>query len=177
MNAKKKKRPETPPSNKHTRRKSKDQRVQFTRRKWGNKMGKSLLQNGGMSQGPGPGAALGARGAPAPPSGSLLAAARPSAARAAALAARPAGRGRGREARGVGPTLTFSQPVLEVGVTPSLAVEVNAVPDEEGPAHTGGDGTVPAHHLLSTVERGPKPTGRGSERRATHPESGRHRSE
>lgn len=127
-------------------------------------MGKSLLQNGGMSQGPGPGAALGARGAPAPPSGSLLAAARPSAARAAALAARPAGRGRGREARGVGPTLTFSQPVLEVGVTPSLAVEVNAVPDEEGPAHTGGDGTVPAHHLLSTVERGPKPTGRGSER-------------
>lgn len=113
-------------------------------------MGKSLLQNGGMSQVSGPGAALGARGS-AGTSFRFAAARRP-------LVARPPGgegAGQGREARGVGPTLTFSQPVLEVGVTPSLAVEVNAVPDEEGPAHTGGDGTVPAHHLLSTVERCP----------------------
>ena len=51
---------------------------------------------------------------------------------------------------------SFSQPVLEVGVTPSLAVEVNevnAVTDEQGPAHSGGDGAVLTHHLLSTESR------------------------
>lgn len=46
--------------------------------------------------------------------------------------------------------LTFSQPVLEVGVTPPLTVKVNAVPDEKSPADPGGNGAVPAHHLLST---------------------------
>lgn len=54
---------------------------------------------------------------------------------------------------GRGDPLTFSKPVLEVGVTPSLAVKVNAVPDEKSPADTGGDGTVPAHHLRSTEEQ------------------------
>lgn len=77
---------------------------------------------------------------------------------AAGRPARSRGRGRrggrGREAQGTGDPLTFSQPVLEVGVTPSLAVEVNAVTDEKGPAHAGGDGAVPAHHLLSTEEPG-----------------------
>ena len=57
------------------------------------------------------------------------------------------------QAPGTGPPLTFSQPVLEVGVTSSLAVEVNAVPDEKGPAHAGGNGAVPAHHLLPTEQR------------------------
>ena len=70
-------------------------------------------------------------------------------------------RGEGREAQGTGDPLTFSQPVLEVGVAPSLAVEINAVTDEKGPAHAGGDGAVPAHHRLSTAEpswlrRGPQ---------------------
>lgn len=55
--------------------------------------------------------------------------------------------GRQDAAGRAGDPLTFSQPVLEVGVAPSLAVEVNAVPDEEGPAHAGGDGAIPAHHL------------------------------
>ena len=52
-----------------------------------------------------------------------------------------------------GDPLTFSKPVLEVGVTSSLAVEVNAIPDKKSPADTGGDGAVPAHHLLSTEEQ------------------------
>ena len=56
--------------------------------------------------------------------------------------------GWGGEASGPGDPLTFPQPVLEVGVTPSLAVEVNAVPDENS------DGAVPAHHLLSNEEWG-----------------------
>lgn len=51
--------------------------------------------------------------------------------------------------RRTGP-LTFSKPVLEVGVTPPFAVEVDAVPYEEGTAHARGDGAVPAHHLRST---------------------------
>ena len=77
---------------------------------------------------------------------------------AACRPARSRGRGRrggrGREAQGTGDPLTFSQPVLEVGVTPSLAVEVNAVTNEKSPTHAGGDGAVPAHHLLSTEEPG-----------------------
>lgn len=52
-----------------------------------------------------------------------------------------------------GDPLTFSQSVLEVGVTPSLAVEVNAVPDEKGPAHTSGDSAIPAHHLFWTAQQ------------------------
>lgn len=44
-------------------------------------------------------------------------------------------------------TLTFPQPVLEVGVTPSLPVEVNAVPDEQGPAHSRSyRARLTAHH-------------------------------
>lgn len=46
--------------------------------------------------------------------------------------------------------LTFSKPVLEVGVTPPFTVEVDAVPNEEGTAHARGDGAIPAHHLRST---------------------------
>ena len=38
--------------------------------------------------------------------------------------------------------------------SPSLAVEVNAITDEKGPAHSSGDGAVLAHHLLSTKEPG-----------------------
>ena len=72
--------------------------------------------------------------------------------------------GWGGEASGPGDPLTFPQPVLEVGVTPSLAVEVNAVPDEKGPAHAGGDGAVPAHHLLSNEEWGRRRRGPQSSR-------------
>lgn len=44
-------------------------------------------------------------------------------------------------------TLTFSQPVLEVGVTPSFPVEVDAVADEQSPANTGGyRARFTAHH-------------------------------
>lgn len=63
-----------------------------------------------------------------------------------------------------GPTLTFSKPVLEVGVTSSLAVEVNAIPDKKSPADTGGDGAVPAHHLLSTEEQEREPRRRAPRR-------------
>ena len=35
-------------------------------------------------------------------------------------------------------TLTFSQPVLEVGVTASFLVEIDAVTDEQGAAHPRG---------------------------------------
>lgn len=35
-------------------------------------------------------------------------------------------------------TLTLSQPVLEVGVTPSFPVEIDAVTDEQSPAHPRG---------------------------------------
>lgn len=52
-----------------------------------------------------------------------------------------------------GDPLTFSQSVLEVGVTPSLAVEVNAVPDEESPAYTSGDSAIPTHHLFWTAQQ------------------------
>src|SRR5437016_9837004 len=47
---------------------------------------------------------------------------------------------------------SFSKPVLEVGVTPPFAVEVDAVPDEEGTAHARGDGAVPARSEEHTSE-------------------------
>lgn len=44
-------------------------------------------------------------------------------------------------------TLTFPQLVLEVRVTPSLPVEVDAVADEQSPAHPRSDRAgLPAHH-------------------------------
>lgn len=44
-------------------------------------------------------------------------------------------------------TLTFSQPVLEVGVTPPFPVEINAVTDEQGAADPGGyRARSSAHH-------------------------------
>lgn len=44
-------------------------------------------------------------------------------------------------------TLTFPQLVLEVRVTPSLSVEIDAVADEQSPAHPRGDRAgLPAHH-------------------------------
>lgn len=43
-------------------------------------------------------------------------------------------------------TLTLPQAALEVGVAAPLAVEVDAVPDEERPAQPRGDGAGPAHH-------------------------------
>lgn len=67
------------------------------------------------------------------------------------------------------PPLTFSKPVLEVGVTPPLAVEVDAVTDEEGPAHARSYGAVAAHHLfLGGGVRGPR---RAKERLAASPGS------
>lgn len=128
-------------------------------------MGKSFLQNGGIPQGTGPGAAPERAAAPAPLFGELLAAARPLPPRGGTPSPahrrgdgtlRVAAAETGAECRrpGAGEPLTFSQSVLEVGVTSSLAVEVNAVPDEEGPAHTSGDGAIPAHHLLPTAGQG-----------------------
>lgn len=44
-------------------------------------------------------------------------------------------------------TLTFPQLVLEVRVTPSFPVEVDAVTDEQSPAHPRGDRAgLTAHH-------------------------------
>lgn len=44
-------------------------------------------------------------------------------------------------------TLTFSQPVLEVRVTPSFPVEIDAVTDEQSPAHPRGyRAGLTAHH-------------------------------
>lgn len=52
-----------------------------------------------------------------------------------------------RRWKGGGQTLTFPELVLEVRVTPSLPVEVDAVADEQSPAHPRGDRTgLPAHH-------------------------------
>lgn len=45
-------------------------------------------------------------------------------------------------------TLTFPQPVLEAGVTPPFPVEIDAVTDENGPAHPRGyRARLAAHHL------------------------------
>lgn len=45
--------------------------------------------------------------------------------------------------------LTFPQPVLEVGVAPPLAVEIDAVADEKGAADASGDSAALApHHFL-----------------------------
>lgn len=46
----------------------------------------------------------------------------------------------------MGTRLTFSQAVLKIGVAPPLAVEVDAVADEKGPAETRGDGAGLAYH-------------------------------
>lgn len=101
-------------------------------------MGKSFPfhQNGGITQGKEQ--PWGRATAPTPLSGwSLLApgpkhhaaARRPGPTRqGGSTGGAAAGAGVGR--LGAGGPLTFSQPVLEVGVTPSLAVEVDAVPDE-----------------------------------------------
>lgn len=44
-------------------------------------------------------------------------------------------------------TLTLSQPVLEVGVTPSFPVEIDAVTDEQSPAHPRGQRAgLTTHH-------------------------------
>lgn len=44
-------------------------------------------------------------------------------------------------------TLTFSQSVLEVRVTPSFPVEINAVTDEQSPAHARSyRARLTAHH-------------------------------
>jgi len=55
-------------------------------------------------------------------------------------------RGGKREGGASRRTLTLPQPVLEIGVAPPLAVEVDAVADEEGPAKPRRDGAGPAHH-------------------------------
>lgn len=62
--------------------------------------------------------------------------------------------GKGRRRPG---TLTLPQPVLEIGVAPPLAVEVDAVSDEERPAEPRGDGAGPAHHHGAAAAPAPLP--------------------
>lgn len=57
--------------------------------------------------------------------------------------------GEGEEEERKRSTLTFPQPVLEVGVTPSLLVEVDAVTDEQSAAHPRGQRAGPAAHHVS----------------------------
>lgn len=53
---------------------------------------------------------------------------------------------RGSRAEGAARTLTLPQPVLEIRVAPPLAVEIDAVADEESPAEARGDGAGLTHH-------------------------------